>query len=159
MKAAAVPGLSAEMPLAAAARCIVAARAGELFGFSAAALDERNKESLHDMRIAAKRLRYVLELIGFAIGEVAVEAELCARELQTLIGEIHDHDVLIARIESPTAASPGRGARRLALRLHSRRDALFIKFAALWATIEERGLHARIVAATSLSPSSVESGA
>ena len=151
MKATPVEALTPEMPISNAARQIVAVRAGELFGFVPAALDEGNATALHDMRIAAKRLRYVLELVGFTLGPVAEEAQARARELQTLIGEIHDHDVLIGRVESLPAGSGGRGVRRLALRLHSRRDSLFNAFTGLWTTIEESGLRERIVAATSFS--------
>ncbi len=43
------------------ARRIVAVRLEELRSFGAAALDPDEVEALHDMRIAAKRLRYVLE--------------------------------------------------------------------------------------------------
>jgi len=158
VKATEVPELVPEMALGDAARRIVAVRAGELFGFVPAALDERNATALHAMRIAAKRLRYVLELVGFTIGEVGDDAEARARELQTLIGDIHDHDVLLARLETLAAGSSARGARRLALRLHSRRDALFADFTALWSTIEESGLRERIVAATSSSPVSQSNG-
>jgi len=68
MKAQRIDGLSAEMPLDAAARRIVAVRAAELYAFVPEALDEGAVTAMHDMRIAAKRLRYLLELVGFAIG-------------------------------------------------------------------------------------------
>jgi CHAD domain-containing protein len=104
------------------------------------------------MRIAAKRLRYVLELLGFVIGPVADEAQAQARELQTVIGEVHDYDVLIARLDGLAARSSRRGVRRLGLRLHGRRDARFGDFLALWAQIEDSGLRDRLLAATTLSP-------
>ncbi len=109
MKAQAIGDLESAMALPEAARRIVAVRANELFGFVPAALDERNGAALHDMRIAAKRLRYVLELLGFVIGPVADEAQAQARELQTVIGEVHDYDVLIARLDALSAKGPRRG--------------------------------------------------
>jgi CHAD domain-containing protein len=153
VKAAPVPALSDGMPLPEAARRLIATRSAELFAFVPAALDERNARTLHDMRIAAKRLRYVLELLGFAIGEPAEEAEAAARELQTVIGEIHDHDVLISRLEALSSSkSSQRGVRELGLRLHGRRDVLFSDFVALWASVEESGLRERLLAATTFSP-------
>lgn len=150
MKAEPVPDLEAELPLSVAARKIIAVRSAELFSFVPTALDERNSAALHDMRIAAKRLRYVLELVGFAIGPLADEAQAFARDLQTVIGEVHDHDVLIARLEE-LAKTSRRGVRRLGLRLHSRRDESFSEFLGLWATIEASGLRERLVAATTFS--------
>jgi CHAD domain-containing protein len=152
MKARQVPDLNAELPLAIAARKIIAVRSAELFSFIPKALDERNAIALHDMRIAAKRLRYVLELVGFAIGPLGEEAQAFARDLQTVIGEVHDHDVLIARLEARPAKGSRRGVRRLGLRLHSRRDECFSRFLELWATIEGYGLRERLTSATTFSP-------
>ncbi len=52
---------------------IIAVRADEVRSFSPAVLDPRNVEDLHDMRIAAKRLRYVLELTAPVFGKEARE--------------------------------------------------------------------------------------
>jgi len=152
VKVAPVAGLDAELELGVAARKIIAVRSDELFGFAPRALDQHNSAALHDMRIAAKRLRYVLELVGFAIGPLADDARRYARKLQTVIGEVHDHDVMIARLEAHPARSSRRGAQRLSLRLHGRRDRCFLEFLALWATIEEYGLRERLAAATTFSP-------
>ena len=66
---------------------------------------------MHDMRIAAKRLRYLLELVGFCFGEVGGEAQARARELQEVLGEIHDCDVMLARIASSTTREPRASTR------------------------------------------------
>jgi CHAD domain-containing protein len=158
VKAHPVPGLDPELPLAVAAREIIAVRSAELFSFVPRALDERNPVALHDMRIAAKRLRYVLELVGFAIGPLAQEAEARARDLQTVIGEVHDQDVLIARLEALPAKTSRVGLRALSLRLQSVRDERFARFLDLWATIEEAGLRERLGAVTSFSPNGSKAG-
>jgi len=106
VKAQRVDGLVPEMELDDAARRIVAMRTAELYAFVPEALGERAASAMHDMRIAAKRLRYLLEIVGFCFGEVGGEAQARARELQDVLGEIHDCDVMLARI----AASRGTSA-------------------------------------------------
>ena len=116
MKAQRVAGLEGEMPLSEAARRIVAVRAAELYAFVPEALGENASSAMHDMRIAAKRLRYLLELVGFCFGDVGEEARLRARELQDVLGEIHDCDVMLARIAASRGAlcrAPGERVRPL----------------------------------------------
>jgi CHAD domain-containing protein len=81
------------------ARRIIDVRAAEVRSFSPAVLDPRNVEALHDMRIAAKRLRYVLELTAPVFGEAAADWAKRAKKLQDLLGEIHDCDESIPRVE------------------------------------------------------------
>jgi CHAD domain-containing protein len=99
MKARKVKGLDSDGPLRANARRIIDVRAEELRSFSPAVLDPRNVEELHDMRIAAKRVRYVLELATPVFGEPATKAAKRAKKLQDLLGEIHDCDESIPRVE------------------------------------------------------------
>src|SRR3546814_7404730 len=44
----------------------------------------------HDMRIAAKRLRYLLELTETCFGDAGPAARRAARDLQGALGDIHD---------------------------------------------------------------------
>jgi CHAD domain-containing protein len=99
MKARKVKGLDADGPLRDNVRRIVDVRAKELKSFSPAVLDPSNVEALHDMRIAAKRLRYVLELTAPVFGEGAERGAKHAKKLQDLLGEIHDCDVSVPRVE------------------------------------------------------------
>ena len=52
-------------------------------------------ESLHDMRIAAKRLRYALELFQQCWGRSLQTFSKTAARLQTALGDVHDCDVWI----------------------------------------------------------------
>jgi CHAD domain-containing protein len=158
VKARVVRTLDPEMGLEQAARQIVAVRADEVYSLANRAVVGRDPVALHDMRIAAKRLRYVLELVGFCLGQVAGEAEARMRELQTLIGDIHDCDVLLERL-TRLDQTESTGIRKLAARLSRRRSKLFAQFVALWSTIETSELRERIVAATSYSPNGAVSGA
>ena len=69
MKARRVKGLDPAAPLADNAARIVRVRLDELCSFMPRATDPSEIVALHDMRIAAKRLRYVLEVTGPVFGE------------------------------------------------------------------------------------------
>lgn len=77
-----------------AARRIAAQRVADLLQFDAAVRDPANVRELHDLRIAAKRLRYTLEVLGGVLGPAASAVENEARRLQDVLGEVHDCDVL-----------------------------------------------------------------
>ena len=98
MKARRVKGLDCDGGLAENARRIVLVRLDELFSFDPAVRDPRAVEELHDMRIAAKRLRYILELTEPALGDAARLGTKEAKGLQGLLGDIHDCDVMVPRV-------------------------------------------------------------
>lgn len=98
MKARKVKGIDVDGPLGREARKIVMVRLDELYSFAPAVLDPAEVQALHDMRIAAKRLRYVLETTEPAFGPVAKRAAKEARRLQDVLGEIHDCDEMLPRI-------------------------------------------------------------
>jgi len=77
---------------------------------------------LHALRIAIKRLRYVLEFHAETCGIAFDEERRLTRLLQDCLGEIHDHDVLLAWLggggerrvpEPPVEASLFAGAWRV----------------------------------------------
>ena len=143
MKARKVKGLHPEMALAEAASRIVEVRAGELRAFAPRAL-QGDERALHDLRIAAKRLRYLLEVMAPALGDEAKRAARRARDLQDVIGEIHDCDVMLPRVQElldergdGEPRDPAyRGLAVLAAHLRSRRAHLFEDFTRAW---EEHG--------------------
>jgi hypothetical protein len=95
VKAKPVKGLDCSAPLDENARRIVEARLGELIALGRQSLDPSDEQALHDARIAAKRLRYVLEMMTPVFGDAAARAAKEARNLQDLLGEIHDCDELM----------------------------------------------------------------
>lgn len=99
MKAAPVAGLEPDGPFRENAARIVRTRLDELYAFDPAIRDPGNVTELHDMRIAAKRLRYVLEIVGFAFGPVGKTLQKEATWLQEVLGEVHDCDVLIPLVD------------------------------------------------------------
>lgn len=156
MKARRVKGLSPDMTLADAAERIVAVRLDELYSFVPRALDPTEVEALHDLRIAAKRLRYILEVTGPFLGRYATTAAKRARDIQDLVGEIHDCDVqrpqvlklldeLRARDAGELRRAAGyRGLEVLATHLEARRALLFERFLALWRKLEHQGFRRKL---------------
>ncbi len=103
-----IHGLRSKGTVRANARKIVASRTDEFFAFAPALADPTNVTELHDMRIAAKRLRYALELFGDALGPDAAGCIDVIKEFQEVVGDIHDHDIhadiLRAHLEAISAA-------------------------------------------------------
>jgi hypothetical protein len=100
VKARRVKGLDPELPVAEAIARTVRVRLDELYGFVPAALDAAEETALHDLRIAAKRVRYLLELSAPFYGKEAEQAAKRMKRLQDLVGEIHDCDVLLPRVDA-----------------------------------------------------------
>jgi CHAD domain-containing protein len=77
-------------------RAVIADRLRELEKLSADVYKPFAIEELHDMRIAAKRLRYAIELFQSCWGRrsIGTYAKRAAR-LQTALGDLHDCDVWI----------------------------------------------------------------
>jgi hypothetical protein len=182
VKARKVKGVDPEGPLADQVETILAVRVEELFSFVPAVLDPANVTELHDMRIAAKRLRYVLELTAPVLGPYAKEAGRRTKELQDLLGEVHDCDVTLPRVldaldrlRAETAravreragdapdldpaamadaphAEAWRGLEHLAIYLRARRELLYDRFVELLTALQREGFRARLEFAASERP-------
>ena len=82
-------------------RLIILERLRELEKLSYGLLQPFEIETLHEMRIAAKRLRYAVELFQQCWGRsISTYAKRVAR-LQTALGEVHDCDVWIESLSKP----------------------------------------------------------
>lgn len=123
MKARKVHGLDPEGSLRDNLGRIVAVRLRELTELGAQAVEPGAEAAQHDMRIAAKRLRYALEVAAGCLGAEAEELRAKARELQDVLGDIHDCDVMLPRVA---------GIESVETLLRTRRDLLFARFRELW---------------------------
>lgn len=103
MKARKVKGLDPEGTFADNARRITAVRLAELCDLAPKALDPAKPRKLYDMRIAAKRLRYALEISRPALGPGAADGLRTAKALQELLGDIHDCDEMLPRVRRQAA--------------------------------------------------------
>ena len=149
MKARKVKGLDCDAALGDNAQRIVAVRLDELASFMPRAADPEEVEALHDMRIAAKRLRYVLEVTGPCFGPYAEVALARTKELQDLLGDIHDCDVLVPEVLAVRKALPKDhpdrpGLKALAHERRARREELFAEFLAFWTQLQRDGFRARL---------------
>ena len=173
MKARPVKKLDPARSLGENAARIVQVRLDEMTAFAPRALAGKTK-SQHDMRIAAKRLRYALEGTGFVFGRPADTARRRARDLQDILGEIHDCDVMLPRVREHAkrlqqrdasavrakagrapdldprlaARAPHRTAYRgldvLAVYLEARRELLEDRFVDFWRRHEQTGTWVRL---------------
>ena len=118
MKARKVKGLEPKAPLRANAALILATRLAELRGLAGRPSTPPPIEAQHDMRIAAKRLRYVARCDRLLLRRSrGGRAGVPRRELQEVLGEIHDCDVMLPRVAEVDsvrgpAANPPRAAPR-----------------------------------------------
>jgi hypothetical protein len=174
VKARKVPKLDPRAPLGENAAKIVRTRVDELRSFAPEALEPGATTVQHDMRIAAKRLRYVLEVTGFCFGDAAQTARRRARDLQDLLGEMHDCDVMLPRVQAEierlraddartlllqavdaddldpalVAHAPNRGIYRglelLCVHLGARRALLFERFRQSWQAEVSKGTWAKL---------------
>jgi CHAD domain-containing protein len=111
-KAREIPGLHAGMPFAEAACATVAVRAEELFEQSENVLDTQDIERVHDMRVASRRLRAVLEI--YAVCFPPEQFKPLLKEVKTLadaLGERRDPDVLLHRLTAVEGELPRTDAR------------------------------------------------
>jgi CHAD domain-containing protein len=100
VKARKVSDLDPAEPLADNAERIIRVRLDEMCGFMPRAADPAEVVALHDMRIAAKRLRYILEITSPIFGAYATTAVRLTKDVQDLLGEIHDCDVQIPEVQA-----------------------------------------------------------
>ena len=114
---------------------IVSVRLGELRGFADAALSPHASGAQHDLRIAAKRLRYVLEIFAPCLGDEAKAARDAAKRLQSVLGDLHDCDLMLTRVERIGSVEAV---------LRQRRERLFHDFVELWQAEASKGAWAAL---------------
>ena len=134
MKPRKVKHIDPDAPFGTVAARIVAVRAQEVLDLAHKAENPRDVRALHDLRIAAKRLRYLLELSG---PEAPVKQ---LKRLQDTLGDIHDCDVQLPPLRALAREAPEReavGLRTLAIRLATRRAELFERFHQEWPQLEQ----------------------
>jgi hypothetical protein len=98
MKAWPVDGLDPDAPVIENARRVLGVRIAEFYSYAPIVPYPEFAEGHHDLRIAAKRLRYTLELFRPQLGEVGERQINRVKAIQEALGTLHDHDVRIGLI-------------------------------------------------------------
>lgn len=150
-----------DAPITANAGRLVPERVAELLSWEPYIQDAARVEELHAMRIAAKRLRYTMELFApfynpdfrTAIGQV--------KRVQELLGDIHDADVLVPELANylrgllaqevrPRHHEPvmgvhavdldaAQGLLNLCRARRDQRDSAYVEFLGVWSGMRENG--------------------
>jgi CHAD domain-containing protein len=89
-----------------AGREIIAARLEELQSLGASLYQPFDTEPLHRMRIAAKRLRYAIELFALCWGETLLPFAKDVASMQSHLGQVHDCDEWIDALGERLGAEP-----------------------------------------------------
>ncbi len=75
------------------ARKNIAQRISDLHSYESSLNNPNDKKSHHAMRIAAKKLRYTLEICDIAFDKQLKESVKTIKKTQTYLGDIHDCDI------------------------------------------------------------------
>ena len=95
-KARAISGLDAHALTSTNARIIARTRLEEMQVWGRYAHDPQRSDELHDLRIAAKRLRYTLEIFADVLPEESTTVVEEVTQIQEELGALHDSDVMLA---------------------------------------------------------------
>src|SRR5437763_11178874 len=148
-KACPVPGLAESASFREAGARAVRTRSEEVFEHREGVLDTTDIEGVHDMRVATRRLRAVMEI--FAPCFPKKEQRKLLKEVKALadsLGERRDADVAIASFESAWAAMPvaGRpGVDHMLAELRAEQRAANEEVAEMLDRIDADGLHERLL--------------
>jgi len=93
-----VKNLDPDAPLDVNARRILRVRIGEFYSYEPVVSNPLATTDLHNMRIAAKRLRYTLELFSVVFADDGKRQIERVKAVQEALGNLHDLDVRIALI-------------------------------------------------------------
>jgi len=95
-KAKPITGLDPRAPAGKNARIIARVRLEEMYNWNRYVDNPYNIRELHDLRIAAKRLRYTLEIFEEVLPEASKSIVKELAQIQDELGALHDSEVMIA---------------------------------------------------------------
>jgi CHAD domain-containing protein len=132
----------------------ILSRLEELLAYEDCLGREDDQERHHAMRIAAKRLRYTMEILKPAYGDELKEFIASIKEVQTLLGDLHDCDVWVEHLQEllelerakivkryghdRPAARLQVGIDHLCQRRRGQRKELFAKLVDYWAELKRQ---------------------
>lgn len=149
-KAREIPGLAEADSFAAAASAAVEVRAAEVFEHRDGVLDTAAIERVHDMRVATRRLRAVMEIFADCFARGSHRALLKeVKALADALGERRDRDVAIAALErtvDAVTAAERPGLRHLEDQLRAEQRQANEALARALDEVDRSGLRERLLA-------------
>jgi putative phosphoesterase len=134
----------------------IVARLDELLALSRFVHDQNAIAKHHELRIAAKRLRYTMEIFSAIYrGGLKDQIELM-KQFQDMLGEMHDYYVWSQELSAQRETIPADaryGINRLLIHLRKRRASRYKDFVSLWDETKTRGLFTEIRELTDTRPS------
>jgi hypothetical protein len=97
-KASKVKGLKTKAPARENAAKIIAVRLDDMYKYAPYVEDPENIDEIHDLRIAAKRLRYTLEMFRFAYPSELKTLISEVKKIQSTIGDMRDADIMVETV-------------------------------------------------------------
>jgi CHAD domain-containing protein len=144
-----IPGLVPDATFREAAANAVEVRAEEVFAFRDRVLDITDIEGVHDMRVATRRLRAVMEIFAVCFPPHQHRRALNdVKRLADVLGERRDPDVMIDGFEAIAAKlSPGdrSGINHLERRLRAEQAEANDRVAAILGEIDRDRLRERLL--------------
>jgi CHAD domain-containing protein len=125
-KAEPITGLNAQAPTHENARIIARAKINELYSWQECVDQPYALRELHNMRIAAKRLRYTLEIFEDVLPAECKDAQTEMVQLQEELGQLHDSDVMIAMLRLCLANQEESTNGRSALKMQKKQAKAFL---------------------------------
>ncbi len=138
------------------ARIILPQKVEEVYTWEPFIRDETRSAELHNMRIAVKRLRYTMELFQDVYRTPTepdssrfTEYLAVVRDLQEILGDIHDGDVVLAALAAYTSqlgepVAPA-GVQTLSARTAAARRADYAAFLKKWDHLASTGFKQKLV--------------
>ncbi|HEX8853981.1 MAG TPA: CHAD domain-containing protein [Thermoleophilaceae bacterium] len=162
-RAADVAGIGPDTPFREAAAVVVETRAEELFSLQENVLDTDDIERVHDMRVASRRLRAVLEVFAPCFPKKGHRAVLRdVKAIADALGERRDPDVaidILVRVEDALPTHDAAGLRGVVDELRERQQQANERLAEALRQMEETGLRGRIAVLVAHARGSVEEAA
>ena len=149
-KALDIPGIDADIAFREAAARAVEVRTEELFAQSEGVLDLEEIERVHDMRVASRRLRAVLEIFTPCFPKRQLRSALKdVKQLADSLGERRDPDVAVASLEqlgTSLTSDDAPGLDSLIAELNSERRTANGRLATTLEEARRAGLEVRLMA-------------
>ena len=149
-KALDIPGIDADIAFREAAARAVEVRTEELFAQSEGVLDLEEIERVHDMRVASRRLRAVLEIFTPCFPKRQLRSALKdVKQLADSLGERRDPDVAVASLEqlgTSLTSDDAPGLDSLIAELNSERRTANERLATTLEEARRAGLEVRLMA-------------